>query len=109
MRTSYAAAPGSFPRFFKAVTGGADLTWRQYLLPLRKAELPQAYPCAMALAVLGPLLGSGGHILAGLGWLGLIPRVHFSVILAADAVLCIVLVVAWLARKYRALARLAKS
>ena len=35
--------PGSFMTFLKAATGGAHLTWRQWILPLQISELPQAY------------------------------------------------------------------
>jgi hypothetical protein len=46
-----------FGTFFKAVTGGAKLTWRQWLFPMSVADLPSGYHLLWLTAV---LLLSGG-------------------------------------------------
>jgi hypothetical protein len=42
----------SFPVFLKASTGGAQLSWRQWLCPLRSADLPWSYHLQWWLAIL---------------------------------------------------------
>jgi hypothetical protein len=69
----------TFPRFLKGATGGAGLTWRQWLLPLRWSELPRAYHCLWILAV---VLWSGAvdRLFLGLEWFGLVPPIRWPVL-----------------------------
>ena len=59
-------------RFLKAATGGADLRWRQWLLPLRMADLPWAYHVVWLLAVV-LLAGATDRWFLGLEWFQLVP------------------------------------
>jgi len=56
----------------KAATGGANRTWRQWLLPLRYAELPDAYHLWWATAAV-LVAGSAYRWYLGLEWFGLVP------------------------------------
>jgi hypothetical protein len=69
----------TFLRFLKAATGGAALSWRQWLLPLRWSELPSAYHY---LWVLGVILWSGlvDRVFLGLQWFGLVPNLRWQVV-----------------------------
>lgn len=68
-----AAAPRSCPEFLKAATGGGGLTYRQWLFPLRPAEIPDPYhsvwPAALAVSFGTSLLR---FWLAG-EWLDVVP------------------------------------
>ncbi len=74
-RTALTACLGrqrSVLRFLKAVAGGARLSWREFLMPLRPSELPRAYPVLWLLAVL--LAGDELHSwYLGLAWCGVVP------------------------------------
>ena len=69
------AHPKSRLDFIKAVTGGAHLSWRQYLLPLKLSELPKSYHLVMLVAV--TLTGSMlFNWYLGLSWMGVLPVSH---------------------------------
>jgi hypothetical protein len=68
--------------FLKAATGGAELTWRQWLFPLRAADLPRAYHLLWLLAVL-LLAGVVYRWYLGLEWFGLVPFVRWPVVVLA--------------------------
>lgn len=71
----------------KAATGGASLTWRQWLLPLGFAELPGAYHLWWATAVV-LVGGSASRWYLGLEWFGLVPSDWASGQLVVVAVGC---------------------
>lgn len=58
----------SFAKFLKAAWGGADLSWRQLLFPIKISELPKAYYLTWSLA---PFLIIGGlyRWYLGLEWI----------------------------------------
>ena len=72
----------SFLDFFKAACGGAELTWRQVLFPLRMAELPWAYQLFWPLAIL-LLAGSADRWYLGLEWWGVVEGRRAAVGVAA--------------------------
>jgi hypothetical protein len=69
----------TFLRFLKSAMGGAQLTWRQSLLPLRWSELPTAYHFLWIVAV---VLWSGAayRVLLGLEWFGFVPDLRWQVL-----------------------------
>jgi hypothetical protein len=74
----------TFGRFLKAATGGAGLSWRQWLLPLRWSELPAAYHYLWVLAV---VLWSAvvDRLFLGLEWFSLVPPLRWQVAVAGMA------------------------
>jgi hypothetical protein len=81
--------------FLKAATGGARLSWRQFLFPMRISDLPDAYPIAMMLAVL--LAGSSlSRWYWGLYWLGVLPWLSDVTVSVATVLLATVAYFAWL-------------
>jgi hypothetical protein len=74
----------TFFRFLRSATGGAELSWRQWLLPLRWAELPAAYHSLWILAV---TLWSGtmDRLYLGLEWFGLVADLRWQVIVGGVA------------------------
>jgi hypothetical protein len=68
----------TFFRFLKSATGGGSLTWRQWLLPLRWADLPAAYHCVWLLAV-ALWSETPYRVLLGLEWFGLVPDLRWQV------------------------------
>lgn len=64
--------------FIKAATGGANLTWRQWFIPLRWSELPQMYYAFWLLAML-MLVGSVDRWYLGFSWFELVPRIRWQV------------------------------
>ena len=67
--------PKSGLEFIKAATGGAHLSWRQYILPLKLSELPKSYHLLLLIAV--TLTGSMTFSwYLGLSWMGVIPVSH---------------------------------
>lgn len=86
--------------FLKAATGGGDLTWRQWLLPMRLSELPDSRSAVWVVAVM--LLGSGAERwYLGLEWYGFFPGWRVSVA-GGSIVLALGLYLAWLWRASRA-------
>jgi hypothetical protein len=75
----------TFLRFLKAATGGAGLTWRQWMLPLRWSELPTAYHVLWLMAV---VLWSGAvdRVFVGLEWFKLVPRIRWQVVCVGEVV-----------------------
>jgi hypothetical protein len=71
--------------FVKAATGGAELTWRQWLLPLRMSELPRSYYALWTIAVI-MLAGVADRWFLGLEWFGLVPHVRVFVVVVAIAI-----------------------
>jgi hypothetical protein len=72
----------SFMRFLKAATGGDRLTWREWIIPLRIAELPRAYHVFWVLVIV-LVAGQVDRWYLGLEWFGLVPTVRWFVIGAA--------------------------
>ncbi len=65
-------------RFLKAATGGAHLTWRQWIIPLKMSELPRAYPlCWVMVVVL--VAGQVDRWYLGLQWFNLVSSIRFVV------------------------------
>jgi hypothetical protein len=57
------------PAFLKAALGGGELTWRQFLFPIRFSELPTAYHMVWLFCAV--LMGTGPYrVYLGLCWLG---------------------------------------
>lgn len=71
-QTIAAASPESFLDFFKAATGGAHLTVRQWLLPLRPSEVPLMYHYIWLVAVPVVFGISLFRWYAALEWLGIV-------------------------------------
>jgi hypothetical protein len=64
--------------FLKSATGGARLTWRQWLLPLSLAELPNSYFVLWTLTAI--LMGGWGvRWYLGLEWFALVPMLRVPV------------------------------
>ena len=90
--------PKSRLEFLKAATGGAHLTWRQYLLPLKISELPKSYHSVLFLAVtLTGCMMFNWYL--GLSWLGVIPVSH-PVAIVIIIMLSVVLYAGWLWFQY---------
>lgn len=82
-------SPRDFKHFFKAVTGGAHLTWRQWLFALNVRELPQLYPLFWLFVVL--LIASSTYRWClGLEWFNVIhnTRVVVTVLALIGSVVC---------------------
>jgi hypothetical protein len=74
--------PASFWRFLRAATGGAELTWRQWLLPLSWGDLPHAYHVLWVATVL--LVASAcERWYLGLEWFGIVYGVRWIVMASA--------------------------
>jgi hypothetical protein len=69
----------TFLQLMKAATGGRTLTWRQWCLPLRLSELPNAYHLLWALAVL-LVAGSMDRWYLGAEWYGLLHGARWVII-----------------------------
>jgi hypothetical protein len=67
-----AAAPRTIPDFFKAATGGAHLTVRQWLLPIRPSEIPLLYHNIWLVAIPVVFGISLFRWYAALEWLGFV-------------------------------------
>jgi hypothetical protein len=83
--------------FLKAASGGAELSYRQWLLPLRAAEFPWAFHLAWLLAA--TLLGGSAyrwHL--GLEWFGVVPHGWRQVVLWTSVSVGCVAYLAWLWR-----------
>lgn len=76
--------------FMKAATGGADLTWRQWMLPLRFSELPRAYHTFWAGTATLLVAGTVDRWYLGLEWFKLVPRIRWYVatLAATSGLLC---------------------
>lgn len=70
--TIAAASPRTIPDFFKAATGGAHLTVRQWLLPLRPSEVPLMYHNIWLVAIPVVFGISLFRWYAALEWLGFV-------------------------------------
>jgi hypothetical protein len=65
--------PQTTVEFLKSATGGAHLTWRQWIIPLRPSEVPLLYHCFWFAAV-GVIFGiSIFRYYAALEWLSIVP------------------------------------
>lgn len=80
--------------FLKAATGGRDLTWRQWVLPVRLSELPDADYAVWVVAV---ILFAGGvdRWYLGFEWFGLVSGSRF-VVLGAGVLAGLCVYLAWL-------------
>ncbi len=72
----------SFMRFIKAATGGAHLTWRQWIIPFKMSELPRAYQLFWVLVV-GLVAGMVDRWYLGLEWFNLVSSIRWIVLGAA--------------------------
>jgi hypothetical protein len=72
----------TFLQLVKAATGGSSLTWRQWLLPLKFSELPNAYHLLWFVAV-GLLAGSIDRWYLGAQWFGFVPGNRLLVVSVA--------------------------
>jgi hypothetical protein len=70
--TIAAASPRTIPEFFKAATGGAHLTVRQWLFPVRPSEAPLMYHCIWLIAIPVVFGISLFRWYAALEWLGVV-------------------------------------
>lgn len=68
IETAAAAAQRSWWKFLKAGTGGAELTWRQWLLPMRYSEMPQLYYWVWPIVASMLFASSTVRWYAGLEW-----------------------------------------
>ena len=68
-----ASEPRSLIEFLKSATGGAHLTWRQWIIPFKPSEVPLLYHCFWFAAV-GVIFGiSIFRYYAALEWLSVVP------------------------------------
>jgi hypothetical protein len=74
----------TFLQLVKAATGGSRLTWRQWCLPLRLSELPNAYHLLWVLAV-AAVAGSMDRWYLGVEWYGFLPGARWLVVPASVA------------------------
>jgi hypothetical protein len=84
-RTAIAASvsgSSSLLLFIKAATGGAELTWRQWALPLRYSELPDPYHLCWPIVALA-IASSADRWYLGLGWFGIAPVPRWQVFTVA--------------------------
>jgi hypothetical protein len=80
----------------KTALGGGSLTWRQFLFPLRLADLPSAYHVVWVF--MAALMGTGLYRLyLVLCWLGACSFAHGDVAMAAASTFCVGCYLAWLA------------
>ena len=75
----------SFLRFLKAATGGAHLSWRQWIIPLKMSELPRAYPLLWALVVV-LVAGMTDRWFLGLKWFDLVSSGRWLCFCAAEVI-----------------------
>jgi hypothetical protein len=97
------AAPQTWPAFFKAATGGACLTYRAWLLPLRPGEIPDPYHSVWP-AALAVCFGTSLFRLWAAGeWLDLVPAepVLRAVVLLLGVGGTLLAYFAWLAASWR--------
>ena len=86
----------SFVAFVKAANGGSNLSWRQFLMPMRVSELPHAYH-VLWLTVVVLVAMSAYRWYLGLEWFG----IHYGAgvwIATAAVLLGLTLYLAWLWR-----------
>lgn len=69
----------SFMRFMKAATGGAHLTWRQWIIPLKMSELPCAYQLFWVVAVT-LVAGVSDRWYCGLEWFNVVSSIRWIVL-----------------------------
>ncbi len=88
--------------FFKAATGGGERTWRQWLCPLRRSELPDASYAVWIIAVV--LIASGvERWYLGFEWYGFVSGLRVLVVVCSILIgLCIYLAWLWWASRTRA-------
>jgi hypothetical protein len=85
--------------FLKAATGGAALTWRQWLLPMRLSDLPD-WSYAMWLVAVVLIAGGVDRWYLGLEWYGLVAGSRLLVVLSSIVGgLCIYLAWLWWASR----------
>jgi len=95
LRSAWASRPPSALAFIKAATGGADLTWRQWIFPIKASEMPRAYFAVWVAAVV--LLASCSYRwLLGLAWFSVLPFSYAPIIGVAFVVAGTVGYFAWL-------------
>ena len=99
----HADRAATWPQFVKAATGGGHLTFRQWLLPLRPGEIPNAYygiwPVALAVSFGTSLL----RYWAAAEWLWIVPAqstFRISVLLVGVAA-TLIAYFTWLAMHWR--------
>jgi hypothetical protein len=80
--------------FFKAVTGGAALSWRQWIFPLRISELPDAYHVMWVSAAV-MLAAVVDRWYLGLEWFGLVSGLRLPVVVVGTSV-GLAIYVSWL-------------
>lgn len=81
--------------FLKAAFGGGELTWRQFLFPIRFSELPTAYH--LAWFFMAVIMGTGPYRLyLGFCWLGLGSFAYQLAACAAAVTLSSVIYLLWL-------------
>jgi hypothetical protein len=97
---SFRAEPQSFARFFKAATGGAALSWRQYFLPMKLAELPAAYPVVVGYGPFIVLMATFAHIYAALIWFRLVSHPSIVGVLLWSTLLALAVYAVWLHRAF---------
>lgn len=90
--------PTSYLSFIKAATGGAHLSWRQYLLPLKLSELPKAYHFLWVIIVMWVVTDLVRWYF-GLEWLKLAP-VSRNTVLIVLSLLSLIVYSAWLWVRY---------
>lgn len=89
----------SMTQFIKAAFGGAHLSWRQYLLPMKLADLPKAYHTVLALGA----IFAGAQIYRwylGFSWLGFNLNVRNMIVSLISLLLAISGYIIWLIRKF---------
>ena len=76
LKSVYQLGSRSYWFFFKAATGGGNLTWRQWLLPISLNDLPSAYHILWFTAPYLVLGSATYRYLLGLQWFDLFPFVN---------------------------------
>jgi hypothetical protein len=99
LEASLECRPKSFMEYFKAATGGAKLTYRQWLLPIKLSELPSFYFVVWMLipVIIGSTLERWYW---GLSWFQAVPFVPYHLVAIAGIVMCLFFFVGWLQSSY---------
>ena len=85
--------------FLKAATGGAHLTWRQWIIPLKMSDMPRAFPL-MWVMVVGLVAGASDRWYLGLKWFSLVSFNRWaSVAIALFVVLIVYFLWLWAASR----------
>lgn len=92
------SARGSRLAFIKAAMGGAELSWRQWVIPLKWSELPNSYHVSLLIAA----VFAGSFLMRwywGLTWLDVLPHAR-EVAMAISIMVPLLVYVAWLWRSF---------